>query len=114
MAAEVAEIYLSVPVWEAKSLNKKKEIFSGFHGAKMRLDKGTFRRWSMPTPTQNKYKLPANSSLHSHTLCKVSRLVDRAAPFECGMVCQKLHRNDLKHRHEKVGRIGYGYIAAFG
>lgn len=44
MAAEVAEIYLSVPVWEAKSLNKKKEIFSGFHGAKMRLDKGTFRR----------------------------------------------------------------------
>ena len=113
MAAVVAEIYLGIPVWEEKTCTRKMN-FSGFHGAKVRLDKGTFRRGSMPTPTQNKYKLTADLSLHRHTLCKVPRLVDRTAPFECGMVCQKLHRNDLKHRHEKVGRIGYGYIAAFG
>lgn len=43
MAAGVAEIYLGISVWEKKTCTRKMN-FSGFHGAKVRLDKGTFRR----------------------------------------------------------------------
>lgn len=68
----------------------------------------------MPTSAQTKHKLTVDSSLHRNALGKVSRLVDRTAALESGIIRQKLHRDDLEHGHEKVGRIGHGYIAALG